>query len=132
MENDSQYVVIDSSFLIAFYNEEDSQHRKALEVVSKIGDKIVLLHPYVVEEVATVLTYKSGISDAKKFLENFLNSENINISRVDIKEEIEFFNKLNKKISFTDSAIIKMSKEKNIPVLTFDKQIISILNTINF
>ncbi|MEK7200743.1 MAG: PIN domain-containing protein [Patescibacteria group bacterium] len=132
MENDNYYFIIDSSFLIAFYNEEDNQHTEALKIIDKLSDKFVLLHPYVVEEVATVLTYKSDVSTTKKFLDNVVNSENVTIPLVNIKEEIKFFLKLNKRISFTDSTLIKLSKEKNIPILTFDKQIISILKTINF
>ena len=53
MENDNYYFIIDSSFLIAFYNEEDNQHTEALKIIDKSSDKFVLLHPYVVEEVAT-------------------------------------------------------------------------------
>ena len=90
MENDNYYFIIDSSFLIAFYNEEDNQHTEALKIIDKLSDKFVLLHPYVVEEVATVLTYKSDVSTTKKFLDNVVNSENVTIPLVNIKEEIKF------------------------------------------
>ena len=128
MENNS--FILDSSILIAFYNEEDSQHLKALKIVNNLDGKIIFVHPYVIEEVSTVLTYKSGVANAKKFLNNVLNSENVMIHWNNVKEEINFFIKLNKKISFTDSALVNLSKNKKIPLLTFDKQITSILKKI--
>lgn len=128
MEN-ARAIIIDSSVLIAFYNAADAQHSKALVAAKGIIDKTIYLHPFIIQEVVSVLTYKFGAIGTRGFINNILNSEDvITQSWVDVEEEINFFVHLDKKISLADSAIIRMSKDKNIPVLTFDKQILSILN----
>lgn len=59
MELDNK-VVLDSSILVAFYIKTDSQHEKAEIILSEIADENLLIHPYVIQETVTVITYKSG------------------------------------------------------------------------
>jgi predicted nucleic acid-binding protein len=130
---DSNSYIIDSSIIIAAYDTNDTLHDRALVLIKNIENKTLHLHPYVIQEVVTVLSYRFGSIVAKIFLENVKIAENLSIPFVlDVKGEMEFFGKLNKKISFTDASLVKMARDKRIPVLTFDKQIISILKTINF
>ena len=128
MENNS--FVIDSSVLVAFYDDRDVHHADALVVMKEIQGRNIFIHSYVVQEVATILSYRFGPILAKRFLEDVINSENVTIPWTEVKKEIEFFNNLNKKISFTDTSLILLSKDKGIPLLTFDKQIISLLRKI--
>lgn len=129
---ESKYFIIDSSVIISAYDSRDPLHDRAINLIDKITEKVFYLHPYVIQEVVTVLTYKFGPEYAKVFLENISKAEDIVVTMVDLKKEIKYFYDLDRKISFTDSTLIKLSKEKNIPILTFDKQIISILNSLNF
>jgi predicted nucleic acid-binding protein len=119
--------VVDSSVLISFYNSDDTQHEKALNFFEKLTDYSLIIHPYVIQEVSTVLTYRTDISRAQKFLLDTLNSENIFIPNVDTRRDMEYFQKLNKKISFTDSALIRLAKELGAELVTFDKQMMSLL-----
>ncbi len=128
MENNS--FVIDSSVLVAFYDDRDIHHTDALIVMKEIQGRNVFVHSYVVQEVATILCYRFGSLLARRFLEDVVNSENVTIPWTDVKEEIEFFNNLNKKISFTDTSLILLSKKKGIPLLTFDRQAIALLRKI--
>ncbi|MEK7116998.1 MAG: type II toxin-antitoxin system VapC family toxin [Patescibacteria group bacterium] len=130
MDLQGNSIIVDSNVIIAANDPNDSDHEHALFWADKIKDKTIYLHQYIVQEVATVLCYKFGTEVVKDFLENVLNSENIILPFSDINKEMEFFLKLNKKISFADATLIKISKEKGIPLLTFDKQIISILRNL--
>ena len=49
--------VVDSSVFVAFYHQGEHNHEMALEVLSSLKDKALIVHPYVVQETATVLTY---------------------------------------------------------------------------
>ncbi len=119
-------VVIDSSILIALYNSDDTQHTNALSVFERLPNHLVILHPYVVQEVSTVLTYRAGLPRAQEFLSDIPNSENTFMPAVDVRSDIEYFKKLNKKISFTDSALIRLAKELGAELVTFDKQMMSL------
>ena len=75
MENNS--FVIDSSVLVAFYDDGDVHHVDALIVMKEIQGRNVLVHSYVIQEVATILCYRFGSLLAKRFLEDVINSENV-------------------------------------------------------
>lgn len=52
------------------------------------------------------------------------------IPAVDSKADIEFFQKLNKRISFTDAALIRLAKEIGGELVTFDRQMMSLVRKI--
>ena len=124
---ESNFLVIDSSVIIAAYDTKDTLHERALKIIGRSADKIFYLHPYVIQEVVTVFSYRFGSASAIAFIASLGRSDNVFILSPFVQEEMDFFVKLNKKISFTDATLIKIATEKKIPVLTFDKQIISIL-----
>lgn len=85
------------------------------------------MHPYVIQEVATVLAYRLGPPAAKKFLKDITSARNVIIALVDAKLDCEYYLSINKKLSFTDAALVGLVKRMNYSLLTFDRQMISLL-----
>lgn len=119
--------------MVALYLTNDSQHGQAKIIANKLASmpKTIVIHPYVVEEVATILAYRVGTALSQRFLIDLTAStESTLFAPVVIKRDIEFFQALNKKISFADATIIYLAKQMNSPILTFDKQMLSILKNL--
>lgn len=119
-------LVIDSSVLIAVYHDDEDNHATAVDILEKSKAHTIILHPYVIQEVATVLTYRFGLDIAITFLSAVPNAENVFMPTVNTLGDIEYFKKLGKKISFTDSALIRLTKELGAELVTFDKQMMSL------
>ena len=118
--------IIDSSVFVALYYAGDSDHADAVKVMGELNAKTLIIHPYVIAETATVLTYKLGHSIAQEFLTSVF-AWNVYIAPVDVRDDSEYFQNLGKKISFTDASLINLANKLNVPIVTFDRQIISLL-----
>ncbi|MEK7128249.1 MAG: PIN domain-containing protein [Patescibacteria group bacterium] len=125
---ESDRFIVDSSILVSFYHQEDVNHPEALRIMSGLEQKFLVIHPYVIQEVITVLTYKAGNKIAAEFISDiFENAPDILIPALNVQNDAEFFKILNKKISLTDATLVNLSKTLHLPVVTFDKQIISLI-----
>ncbi len=124
---ESKTFVVDSNVFIAFYNQNDTQHLDALRLMGELQSATLIVHPYVLQEVATVLTYRFGFETAKKFLSDITTAENVLIPSINVRSEIERFQLLGKKMSFTDVALINLAEQMAIRLLTFDRQILSVM-----
>ncbi|NIA10007.1 MAG: PIN domain-containing protein [Nitrospiraceae bacterium] len=117
--------LIDSSVWVALFLEFDSNHKKAEEIIPKLEGKIYL--PYnVIVEVTSVLTYKHSKKQADNFLDYIEDNKDIVLFENELKPEIEFFKKIDKKISFVDISLIFLSKKLDLNLITFDSQMISL------
>ncbi len=124
---ESESFVVDSNVFIAFYNQNDTQHIDALRLMGELQSATLVVHPYVLQEVSTVLTYRFGFETAKKFLSDIATAENVIIPPINVRSEIERFHLLGKNMSFADVAIINLAEQMAIRLLTFDRQILSVL-----
>lgn len=128
---ESERFIVDSSVFVSFYYEDDINHLKAVRVMAELEQKLLVIHPYVLQEVISVLTYKAGNRIANQFIsDTFENAPDVLIFPLNILEDIEFFKILNKRISLTDSTLINLSRTLHLPVVTFDQQIISLLKSV--
>jgi len=117
--------LIDSSVWVALFLEFDSNHKKAEEIISKISNKIYL--PYnVIVEVTTVLAYKHSKKQADNFLEYIEYNKDIILFENELKSEIDFYKKVNRKVSFVDVSLVFLAKKLNLNLITFDSQMISL------
>lgn len=124
---ESNHRVIDSSVFVAFYREVDSQHEDAIRVMQEISGFTLIVHPYVIQETATVLTYGCGVAVAKQFLSDIGNASNIIIPAIDIQHDARLFMASGAKLSFTDVALIGLAKEMGTSLVTFDKQMLKLI-----
>ncbi len=121
--------VIDSSVLVALYNSGDSLHQKAVEIFQELDAQVLIIHPYVIQETATVLAYKLGQKVAVKFLNDIEDAVNVIIPSMEIRDNILCFIEVKKKISFTDAVIIDLAKSLNAKLITFDRQMLKLFNS---
>lgn len=117
-------IILDSNVFIAFYFEKDSLHKEAVLLIEQIGEKEILLPYCVLQEVTTILAYRSGKKVADQFLEDAQRADNVLIIPDQPQPEIEFYKKFKEKISFTDIALIYLSLQYNALLITFDKQLL--------
>ncbi len=124
---ESKHCIIDSSVFVAFYREVDSQHEDAMRIMQEISGLTLIVHPYVIQETATVLTYGCGAVVAKQFLSDIGNASNIIIPAIDIQHDMRLFMASGAKLSFTDVALIGLAKEMDTILVTFDKQMLKLI-----
>lgn len=118
-------IIVDSSVFIAFYSQADAHHDKAVALLKDLGDCMLIVSPFVVQEVSTVLTYRFGLSSGEKFLRSLVSAKNVFVPPLDIFGDIDYYLTVHKKISFTDASLLCLAKRMNVQLLTFDKQMLA-------
>ena len=118
--------IIDSSVWVALFLDFDSNHSKAADIFSSINDRILLSYG-VISEVVTVLTYKHSKKQADSFLSFISDNQDIVLMENQIVPEIKFFLKQSAKISFTDISLLYLAGKFKLILITFDKQLISLV-----
>lgn len=119
-------IFLDSSFLIALINDNDSLHKKALEYVELTEDNDCYISNLIINEVITVIGNKLGLSVAISSYDLLTSVFNI-INEYDLKDfnynTMLFYETYKTKLSFTDSSILLVMEKKGISnLLSFDKE----------
>jgi predicted nucleic acid-binding protein len=122
-------IVVDSSFLIGFYNIRDGHHARASSLMHEFLDgrwgKGLLLE-YVYLEVVTVLLMRADLALATRAASNLLESKEFEFVPCSdfFADTVKSFTSQRKiKLSFTDSAIATVAlKRADGLVLTFDDE----------
>ncbi len=120
-------VFIDTSYIIALYNSQDSQHQKALRLKKEIGQNLKLtISNYIFLETVTILSQQIGKKDANDIGKLMFSSNKFNFlhisPRIDLKSWHVFQQIKNKNISYVDCSNVILMKEEQIPkIITFDK-----------
>ena len=112
--------VVDSSALIALYNEKDSLHAAASEVLER-AQKPLFVPEYVAVETASVLNRKANKRTADAFLRSLFDNRDIVVlpsSAEQFIAAVEAFLTKGGKLSFTDAALLALSRSYS--VITFD------------
>ncbi|MDP2691605.1 MAG: PIN domain-containing protein [bacterium] len=125
-------ILLDTSFLYAFFQKNDVHHKKAVELAGQKELNAPIIPIEVFEELMTVITSRKSSQEAIK-TGNFLFSEE---SPVEVKEEHTPFEKVWQEfqqlsphdLSYTDCVLITEAKRFGCDVLTFDKNILRTLN----
>ena len=119
-------IFVDSSFLIALVNENDSLHDKSLEYVDLIEKNDCYISNLVINEVITVIGNKIDLETAISAFD-LINDIFHVINEYEIKDfnstTMLIYEKHNTKLSFTDcSIIVDMHYHKIENLLSFDKE----------
>ncbi len=122
--------VVDSSVWVWLFLDFDVHHDTARNIFQEISTSKIILPYCVINEVSSVLTYKWGKNIADSFLKFVTQNEDIFIEQDTITEEVQFFLSLDKKMSFTDIAVIKIAWDYNLELITFDEQMIQVFKTL--
>jgi len=122
-------IVLDSSFLIGFYNERDTHHIAA----SAFMDRFLagkwgrgLLLEYVFLEVTTVLILRRDLSTATRVGRILLDAEELEFvpcSDLFVEAFEGFSNQVGTSLSFTDAAIASVARNRaEGQILSFDEE----------
>lgn len=122
---ESNRYIVDSSVFVAFYRDVDAQHNQALRIMSELSALTLIVHPYVIQETATVLSYKCGLKVAKQFCLDIASAGNVIIPAVDARYDINHFVEAGEKMSFTDITLIELARAFGARVVTFDRQMLA-------
>ena len=116
-------IILDSNIWIAYLNEADSTHQRALKIFQKTNVKDILITEYLLLEIVTILKQIQGYKLAQEFIQLLTDK---NISFVESKnfyaETLLLFQSLKEnKLSFVDVSLLHLSKKYE--VRTFDKSL---------
>lgn len=120
-------VILDTSFLIAFNNAKDENHKSAQSLKAKLKEKEFgqcYISDYIFDEFVTFLRAKLfPESSIKEIGDALLADQSIKLLKIDVDTFLkswEFFKRSNE-LSFTDCSTITLAKELGIRnVATFD------------
>lgn len=121
--------VLDTSFLSAFYNTKDVNHKEAVEI-SKSIDVNNLLIPFIV--IAELANFKQNEKFRKLLLKETMNiaSEIPSLDENDLEEYLPFIENLPNSMTSIDSMILFLSVKYNAQLVSFDKKMMKIANNI--
>lgn len=121
--------VLDTSFLSAFYNTKDVNHKEALEI-SKNIDVGNLLIPIIV--IAELANFKRNEKFRRLLLKEAMNiaSEIPSLDENDLEEYLPFIESLPNNMTAIDSMILFLSVKYNAALVSFDKKMMKIANNI--
>lgn len=120
-------IILDSSFLIAFFKEDDSRHEQAVQDMKKYDEnkEEMLITEHVMGETATVLLYYNGLNAAIRFLD--FTREKCRIrgwDGDDFKETLKYFKKQGHQLSYIDASIVYLVRLLRLPVACYDEDIL--------
>ena len=122
-------IVLDSSFVIAFYNERDSQHEAARKLMQEFLTGTWgkgLLPEYVFLEIVTVLMVRRDLETAVRVGQLLLEAQELEFvlcSDLFLDVVAAFSAQKNTVLSFADSAVVVIARTKaDGKVLTFDAE----------
>ncbi len=122
-------IVLDTSFLVAFHNARDANHKSARPlmdalVAGKWGRALLL--EYVFLEVATVLLVRRNLNVASSVASILLQAREVDFvpcSELFIDTLETFRNQSGTEFSFADAAIVTAARRYNAPsIATFDRE----------
>lgn len=123
-------IVLDTSLIISFFDEEDVLHQKAVKIFEEFEKegKQLLLTDYVLNEAVSVTLRKGGLDKSKELLEFLLEYKNMEIFHVDadgFMEVINIFKEQKDNLSFIDCSLLWLAQAYGFRVETFDKNLLS-------
>jgi len=121
--------VLDTSFLSAFYNTKDVNHKEALEM-SKHIDVGNLLIPIIV--IAELANFKQNEKFRRLLLKEAMSiaSGIPSLDENDLEEYLPFIENLPNNMTAIDSMILFLSVKYNAVLVSFDKKMMKIANNI--
>lgn len=120
-------ILLDTSFLVALFNEGDALHDKAKKIQKNLKGEDLGLCEYVVLELSTILAMRCSLTIAKKTLDSLLSSKEIHfIPSLGIFSLAysKMFSQKEYKLSFVDCSLLAIL-ESGIAkkIITFDQEL---------
>ncbi len=121
-------IILDTSFLVAYFRTNDVHHAGSVSLAKEhAGEKMVVTF-LVLQELINILNRKASTALALEKVKLLTSPDsNIELFKLDesySEEVLELYERLAPHtFSYTDVSLIHLSKELELPVLTFDKDL---------
>lgn len=118
---ESKQGIVDSSVLVAFFRENDSNHEKAVEFMERTHSFTIT--DYILLEISTVLQQKVGLESTKRAVEFLVNNRDVellSINNQELGDTLALFFEQKFKLSFVDCSILVLAKSRGLIVSTLD------------
>ncbi|MEE9151934.1 MAG: PIN domain-containing protein [Thermoplasmata archaeon] len=114
-------ILVDSSFFIGLVDKKDQWHKKAIRVLEKINEEMIV-SDLIISESVTSIGNRSGGKAGKKLYEFFVdNCQIVYVDEVLLKEGMNIFLKYDGKLSVADSVSVAIMKKRKISrIASFD------------
>lgn len=121
-------LILDTSFLFAFFQETDDHHNKAVQLTASLEEDIVYFPFLVFQELLTLLTSRYSSKEAVRISEIMLDKDfPAKILKIDeeyFEQSIKMFKKLGKhRFSFVDVSLLVLASELEAKIITFDTRL---------
>lgn len=116
--------LVDSCVLVSYFRTEESNHRKAIQLVEKL--KNITISDYVFLEVSTVLLMRENkeiAQKATKIITNNKDIEMIRLTRDELDLTIQMFQRQAGTLSFVDISLLVLKKTRKATLYTFDEKL---------
>ncbi|HLD80942.1 MAG TPA: PIN domain-containing protein [archaeon] len=115
---------LDTSVLVAYFAENDSQHEKAVRELQKTGKEETMVSDYVLDEFLTVLfsKTKSKPDCEKAYKELTGNTQALIVAKEAFNAAEALFFQGNR-LSFTDCTTLYFCKKHGFKLVTFDGEL---------
>ena len=122
-------ILLDTSFLYAYFEENDSNHKKALALAEGLEFADPVLHIDVLKELISVVTARSTSKQALQISSDLMRDNGPIKILYDNKRIFEvvysYFAALGPhRLSYVDCLLVALAKEFSCKVLSFDKAIL--------
>lgn len=125
-------VILDTSFLVAFFRKNDVHHSAAFEAAKMYKGKVKIVSFLVFQEFISLLNRKVSTKIAATLAKQLLRGDNnIEIYKLDeayLDQVLKLYGELGPHtLSYIDVSLIHLARELELPVLTFDKDLENVL-----
>ena len=122
--------ILDSSFLLSLYFVEDINHKKAVNIFSELtSSDIFYINELTYSELLTVSCYKKSFAESQN-MKDVIQSLGVFFVNSGTFEYISLFEYLEKRISVVDVSIMHDALKYDCEILSFDKELLNIFNTL--
>ncbi len=131
-------VVVDSNVFIASLIEDDKFYKVSIDFIEKMNIEVLIFHISMIIpiEVSCAIARRIGAKEAKEseeILHNWIKEKKIVVYELNEKRMIESQNYGTKyKLKGMDAIIVQLALELNLPLITFDNEIIERAKDVQF
>lgn len=120
-------MVLDSSFLVAYFLEMDANNAKAIGLAERHEKESLLLPDLVLYETLTLICYRKGAQGAREAYEKISGNSQIllhDFSAEEKREILDRFLSQKGKLGFVDVAILHLAEKTGSGIISFDRQLL--------
>lgn len=117
-------ILLDTSFLVALFHSQDSQHRRAKEIQARLKNQKLLLTEYVLLELSTILALRGSVHEAHQAVQSLLEAEETSFFPCSVlfpATMSKMFSQKKYALSFVDTSLIVLLETGEAEkIVTFD------------